>query len=176
MFALFKKIFLNSSTDDHPETLIKAAIEHAADGTDPWIRAVTTIKRKLWPARLEIKRATGCEEGDLKGPQPPREPGRSEELFMRSLFLLMLIIALSPTVFCSCAVTGVLPGPQAPVKEKRALGIPAVLVGKDWQVIEKAPDLTDERGRLPFQTEQSVQPEGTKPTSPSERQKIETRR
>ncbi len=95
---------------------------------------------------------------------------------MRNLFLLMLMIALSATVICSCAVTGVLPGPQAPVKETRALVIPAVLVGKDWQVIEKAPDLTDERGRLPFQTEQSVQPEGTKPTSPPDRQKIETLR
>ena len=93
---------------------------------------------------------------------------------MRSWFLLMLMIALSPTVFCSCAVLGALHGPQLPVKEKPVLAIPAVRLGKDWQVVEKAPDLTNERERLAFQTEQSVQPEGTKPTSPTERHKIDT--
>jgi hypothetical protein len=32
-------------------------------------------------------------------------------------------------------------------------------IGKNWQIKEVAPDLTDEREQLHFQTEQSVEPE-----------------
>jgi hypothetical protein len=35
-----------------PESLVKAAIERAVDGTDPWIRAVSRYKKKLRPAVL----------------------------------------------------------------------------------------------------------------------------
>ncbi|MDD2308185.1 MAG: hypothetical protein PHH91_01215 [Desulfuromonadaceae bacterium] len=51
---------------------------------------------------------------------------------------------------------------------------PLVLpVGKNWQVIEEAPKLSGERGRLHFQMEQSVQPEGANPVSPEENREIE---
>lgn len=60
MFELFKKLFRNSSTDDYPETLIKAAIEHAVDNTDPWIRAVSGYKRKLRPAVLQSMKHVGA--------------------------------------------------------------------------------------------------------------------
>lgn len=34
----------------HPESLIRKAIERAADGTDPWLKAVSGYRRKLRPA------------------------------------------------------------------------------------------------------------------------------
>jgi hypothetical protein len=52
----------------------------------------------------------------------------------------------------------------------------AIQIGKNWKVIEEAPKLSDERGRLPFQTEQSLQPEGSKSVSPADNRKIETPR
>jgi hypothetical protein len=51
--------------------------------------------------------------------------------------------------------------PKAPPKP---LALP---IGKNWQVIEEAPNLSDERGRVPFQTEQSVQPAGVSPVVPT---------
>ena len=47
-------------------------------------------------------------------------------------------------------------------------------LGKNWQLIEKAPNLSNDQGRLPFQSEQSVQPEGAKPIAPVENRKIES--
>ena len=35
---------------NYPESLVKAAIERAVDGTDPWIRAVSGYRKKLRPA------------------------------------------------------------------------------------------------------------------------------
>jgi len=52
----------------------------------------------------------------------------------------------------------------------------ALPIGKNWQVIEEAPKLSDERGRLPFQTEQSLQPEGAKTVSPEDNRRIDTTR
>jgi hypothetical protein len=54
----------------------------------------------------------------------------------------------------------------------------SVPVGKRWQLIEEPPKLTNERERLPFQTEQSVQPEGAKTAPPEaeDNRKIETTR
>jgi hypothetical protein len=91
---------------------------------------------------------------------------------MKTLNLTLLIIGL--VFLSSCTFfygnqaqqdTGV----QAP----KPLAMP---VGKNWQVIEEAPKLSDERGRLPFQTEQSLQPEGDKSVSPADKRKIETTR
>ena len=60
-----------------------------------------------------------------------------------------------------------------------AMQVPKPLVqpvGKNWQVIEEAPKISDERGRLPFQTDQSLQPErATIPAAPKDRT-IETPR
>lgn len=50
----------------------------------------------------------------------------------------------------------------------------AVPVGKNWQVVEEAPKLTNERtNELPFQTEESIQPEGAKTAAPAEKRKVE---
>jgi hypothetical protein len=57
------------------------------------------------------------------------------------------------------------------MRSSKPLSMP---IGKNWQLMEEAPNLSDERGRLPFQTEQSVQPEvTTKPMSPQDRRTIE---
>jgi len=53
MFRIFQSIFGGSEKKgNYPESLVKAAIERAVDGTDPWIRAVSGYKRKLRPAVL----------------------------------------------------------------------------------------------------------------------------
>jgi hypothetical protein len=76
-----------------------------------------------------------------------------------------LVVSISLLMFCSCSILDA-------GQSRKPLAMP---VGKNWQVIEEAPNLSDERGRLPFQTEQSVQPEGTtKPVSPADKRKIVT--
>ncbi len=53
MLRLFHSIF--GGDDDagrYPEELIKAAIERAVDGTDPWLRGLSGYRRKLRPAVL----------------------------------------------------------------------------------------------------------------------------
>jgi hypothetical protein len=83
--------------------------------------------------------------------------------------------SLSATLLllCSCGIhQAVQPAPPPPAVPKNVLVAP---VGKNWQVIEEAPTLTNERHeqRLPFQMEQSLQPPGTPPTPP-EKRTIET--
>ena len=63
------------------------------------------------------------------------------------------------------------PPPEVPQK---ALAVP---IGSNWQVVEEPPKLSNERHeRLPFQTEQSLQPEGAQPVTPADKRKIETPR
>jgi hypothetical protein len=52
----------------------------------------------------------------------------------------------------------------------------AIRIGEKWQVVEEAPKLSDERGHVSFQTEQSLVPERAKSVSPAEKRKIETPR
>jgi hypothetical protein len=87
---------------------------------------------------------------------------------------LPLALSAGLLFFCGCTMfAGRQPTPP-PAAPQKALSVP---VGKNWQVIEEAPKLTNERNeRLPFQTEQSVQPAGAQPVSPTEKRKIETPR
>jgi hypothetical protein len=83
-----------------------------------------------------------------------------------------LILVIGLFLLCACTVLNAKQSTPAPVVlPPKPLVLP---VGKNWQIIEEAPKLSDERGHLPFQTEQSVQPEGVKPVSPAENRKIET--
>jgi len=82
---------------------------------------------------------------------------------------LAAIVVLSLLAACS-SVTVRQPA-AAPMVQPKPITIP---VGKNWQVIEEAPALRDERDRLPFQTEQSVQPPGAPPVAPSDVRKLET--
>jgi len=54
MFRFFQSIFGgDEKKGSYPESLVKAAIERAVEGTDPWMRAVSGYKRKLRPAVLQ---------------------------------------------------------------------------------------------------------------------------
>ncbi len=80
--------------------------------------------------------------------------------------LHLLICSLTLFLLCSCTFFGARPAAPAPVVHAPTpLVVP---VGKNWQVIEEAPKLSDGT-RLPFQTEQSVQPAGARPVSPTNR-------
>jgi hypothetical protein len=83
----------------------------------------------------------------------------------------LLIVSSGILLLCSCTMFyGKQPVPAASVQVPKPLAVP---VGKNWQVIEEAPKLSDERGRLPFQTEQSLQPEGAKSAPPVDNRTIE---
>jgi hypothetical protein len=89
-------------------------------------------------------------------------------------FIHLLVLSSGLFLLCSCTMFyGKQSDPAASVQSPKPLAVP---VGKNWQVIEEAPKLSDERGRLPFQTEQSLQPEGAKSASPADNRKIETNR
>ena len=95
-----------------------------------------------------------------------------KEHAMKSIHLLFFSAGLIS--LCSCTMFYDKQSASAPVVQSpKPLVLP---VGKNWQVIEEAPQLHDERGRLPFQTEQSVQPVGTKPDSPADNRRIDTSR
>ena len=88
---------------------------------------------------------------------------------MKYTRLLTICIALS--LICGCTMFETRQQAASPEAQKKALTVP---VGKNWQIIEEAPKLTTD-GSLPFQKEQSVQPEGGSP-SPKDNLQIETPR
>ncbi|HJV65642.1 MAG TPA: hypothetical protein VJ550_07915 [Geomonas sp.] len=89
---------------------------------------------------------------------------------MRHLPLLTILIA--STSLGACTMFQAKESKSPPVVPKEL----AVPVGKNWQVKEQAPVLTNERNEqtLPFQKPQSVQPPGAPPVSTGEQRKIET--
>jgi len=83
----------------------------------------------------------------------------------------LIILSIGLFFLCSCTMFyGKQPVPATAVQSPKPLAVP---VGKNWKIVEEAPKLTDERGRLPFQTEQSLQPEGDKKSSPTDNRTIE---
>ena len=88
---------------------------------------------------------------------------------MKCVHLIILFAVMF--LLNACAIFyGTQPVPDQAVLSPKSLATP---IGKKWQVIEEAPQLSDERGHVPFQTEQSVQPEGAKPAVPSGNRTIE---
>ncbi|MBU5637119.1 hypothetical protein KOM00_10280 [Geomonas sp. Red69] len=94
---------------------------------------------------------------------------------MRYAHATLLVISLLS--LSACTIFEAKQQPQAQPASVKELSVP---VGKNWKVVEEPPTLGNERReRLPFQTEQSVQPEGTQRPSaaPEEKErKIETTR
>lgn len=83
----------------------------------------------------------------------------------------LIVLSIALCFLCSCTMFyGTQPAPASGVQSPRPLAVP---VGKNWQVVEEAPKLSDERGRLPFQTEQSLQPEGEKSAAPGDNRTID---
>lgn len=85
-------------------------------------------------------------------------------------FTARFCLALS-VIFVSACSTFQAKEPAPPVDQPKPIAVP---VGKNWQVVEEPPKLTNERtNRLPFQTEESLQPEGTGTAPPAtDRRKI----
>ncbi len=84
-------------------------------------------------------------------------------------YTLQLVPFIALFFLCSCTVFEARQTVSTPVNNPHQLVIP---VSKNWQIIEAAPKLSDERGRLPFQTEQSLQPDVAPPVPSGEIQVI----
>jgi len=85
---------------------------------------------------------------------------------------LLLIISMSLFLLEACTFyTADTSAPASAVQQPKPLSVP---VGKNWQITEEAPQLSDGRGTLPFQKDQSTQPEAAKPAVPAQNRTIET--
>ena len=82
-----------------------------------------------------------------------------------------LICALGLSLLSACATVPTNEKAAAPMVPPKPLAMP---LGKNWKVIEEAPNLSDERGHVPFQMEQSVQPPGAPPVTPSDNRILQT--
>jgi hypothetical protein len=92
---------------------------------------------------------------------------------MKFFHLSVLFAAL---FLSSCALYDTRHSASTPegVSSPKPLAVP---VGKNWQITEEPPQLSNDTGRLPFQTEQSLQPDAAKPVTPVDKnRKIETTR
>ena len=86
---------------------------------------------------------------------------------------LFIILSMSLLLLSACTFYETRhPEPAPVVHSPKPLAIP---LGKNWQIIEEPPNLSEGRGRLPFQTDQSMQPEMAKPVSPEQNRTIETK-
>jgi len=91
---------------------------------------------------------------------------------MKRIHLPILSIGLF--FLCSCSVFyGTQPDSASEMRSPKPLAVP---VGKNWQVIEEAPQLTNQQERPPFQTEQSLQPGGATAAPPVDDRKIDVPR
>jgi len=91
---------------------------------------------------------------------------------MKVPIVSLLTIACSLLSGCSTFYTKPSDAPSA-MQVPKPLAQP---VGKNWQVIEEAPKISDERGRLPFQTEKSLEPEMATSPAPVQNRRLETPR
>ncbi|MDR3579621.1 MAG: hypothetical protein P4L44_06645 [Oryzomonas sp.] len=87
---------------------------------------------------------------------------------MKYIYLSIFFIGLF--FLCSCGIFyGKQPDGVSEMQSPKPLAVP---VGKNWQVIEEAPKLTNERERPSFQSEQSLQPEGATTAPPVDNRKV----
>jgi hypothetical protein len=90
-------------------------------------------------------------------------------------FIIVAVLSLVCMTLCSCTIF--YDRQSAAAHDVQSSPKPLVVpVGKNWQVAEEPPKLSNETGRLPFQQEQSLQPEAAKPVSPVDNRTIETTR
>jgi len=88
--------------------------------------------------------------------------------------LWLTIFCLTVLLLSACAFySSDSSAPASAVQQPKPLAVP---VGKNWQIIEEAPQLSDGRGTLPFQKDQSTQPDAAKPAAPEKNRTIETQR
>ncbi|MDY0268410.1 hypothetical protein [Trichloromonas sp.] len=85
MLSFIQSMF-NGHSDPEKEQ-IAAAIEQAVENTDPWIRAVSGYKKKLWPA---VERAIAYLDEQVEGMAPPLslDPSRyGDDPRLRAFFI-----------------------------------------------------------------------------------------
>lgn len=80
-------------------------------------------------------------------------------------YFLLPLFFISLMLLCACTMFDTRQPSPDPI---------VIPVGKNWQIIEEAPKLSNDQGRLPFQMEQSVEPEGAKPAAPTDNRTIKT--
>ena len=80
------------------------------------------------------------------------------------------ILSVALFLLCACTMFYTKQSATAPMATPKPL---AISVGKNWQVIEEAPKLSDERGHLPEKMA-PMEPEGEKSVPPEENRKIVT--
>ena len=80
------------------------------------------------------------------------------------------ILSVALFLLCACTMFYTKQSATAPMATPKPL---AISVGNNWQVVEEAPKLSDERGHLPVKMEPML-PEGSKSGSPEENRKIVT--
>ena len=76
-------------------------------------------------------------------------------------------------LLCSCTMFDSKQSAKAPLVPPAQLG---KTVGKNWQIIEEAPIVADERGHVSFQMEESVEPDGVNPVLTGDKVKVEMSR
>jgi len=89
---------------------------------------------------------------------------------------IQLSVLVAAMFLSSCALYDTRQSASTPegVTSPKPLAVP---VGKNWQIVEEPPKLSNDTGRLPFQTEQSLHPDAAKPLAPEDpNRKIETTR
>lgn len=85
-------------------------------------------------------------------------------------FIYQSILFIGLFFLCSC---GIFYGREADSASGMRSPKPlAVSVGKNWQVVEEPPKLTNEQERPSFQDEQSLQPDGATTASPVDNIKV----
>lgn len=85
--------------------------------------------------------------------------------------LFHLLPGFSLLLLCSCTMFySKEPATETSVSSPKPLAIPA---GKHWQIVEEPPKLSDDSGRLPFQKEESLQPDGAASAPPADNRRID---
>jgi len=93
---------------------------------------------------------------------------KSKDTAMKIIYLPILSLCLFS--LCSCSIFyGKQPDGESEMRSPKPLAVP---IGKNWQVIEEAPKLTNEREQPSFQGEQSLQPEGATTVPPEDNRKV----
>jgi len=85
-------------------------------------------------------------------------------------FIHLPLLSIGLFFLCSCSIFyGKQPDEVSEMRSPKPLAVP---IGKNWQVIEEAPKLTNERERPSFQSEQSLQPEEATTAPPEDNRKV----
>ncbi len=88
MLHLFRSIFRDTEeAGRYPESMVRAAIERAVDGTDPWLRGLSGYRKKLRPAVLTaIDHVVALVDG-LEPPRPASVEDYDGNPLLQAIFL-----------------------------------------------------------------------------------------